>query len=212
VPGGEFKMGSLIKEKGRYQNEGPQRPVKVNAFLLCRTECTRAGWALRGSENRRRSNEDDMPVGNRSWYDCTEWCRKAGLRLPTEAEWEYACRAGTRTAFCHGDSAADLSNYAWYIANSINRAHPAGRKKPNAFGLFDMHGNLWEWCQDTYRTADSSNGADKYALKTSGKASRVTRGGGWNFHARFCRSAYRSGDFPHERSSLLGFRPAFTLP
>jgi formylglycine-generating enzyme required for sulfatase activity len=132
-----------------------------------------------------------------------------GYRLPTEAEWEYACRAGSTTRYSFGDDAADLGAFAWYDGNSDGKTHPVGQKRPNAWGLYDMHGNVWEWCWDAYE-------ADYYSKKPpaadplgpSQAASRVSRGGGWNFSPQNCRSAHRSGGEPGFRGNFLGFRVA----
>jgi len=115
-------------------------------------------------------------------------------RLPTEAEWEYACRAGTTTEYSFGDDEKDLGKYAWYDDNSGRTTHAVGEKLPNGWGLYDMHGNVWEWCSD----AEGS--------------SRVFRGGGWSLGASFCRSAYRFTNVPTRRSSNDGFRLALSSP
>jgi formylglycine-generating enzyme required for sulfatase activity len=127
-------------------------------------------------------------------------------RLPTEAQWEYACRAGTKTRFCSGDADAGLADYTWYDANSGKTTHPVGTKKPNAWGLFDCHGNVWEWCADWY-------GEDYYRKSLwddpTGPvtdAGRVLRGGSWRHSARACRSACRFINFPDYRYDYLGFR------
>ncbi len=213
LPGGRYGMGSPPGEAGRYRSESTPHPVTVKPFLICRTECTRAGWDAAESTGRPLGDGfgSKDPVARVSWEDCVYWCKKAGLRLPTETEREYACRGGTETAFCHGESTADLAAYSWYNANAYQRAHPVGGKKPNAFGLFDMHGNLWEWCRDIYPAKGSSNGPARNPRAAMAKPNRVIRGGGWNFSARDCRSARRSGDPPNIRSGVLGFRPACSL-
>jgi formylglycine-generating enzyme required for sulfatase activity len=176
---------------------------------------------------------DEHPVVNVSWNDVEAFCnalsQKEGLspfstikgqtvsvpdwngpgyRLPTEAEWEYACRAGSQTRYCFGDDEKTLGEYAWYFANSGDRTHPVGEKKPNAFGLHDMHGNVWEWCWDGY-DADyyrQSPAADPRGSDQA--ASRVIRGGSWRFAPHFARSAYRSWYAPVYRFFYLGFRLA----
>jgi len=150
-----------------------------------------------------------------SWNDAVEFCRKLSAvsaekakghryRLPTEAEWEYACRAGSSTAYSFGNDASRLSQFGWFNGNSESSAHPVGEKRPNAWGLHDMHGNVWEWCSDRFgeyrlgRVADPtgpSNGKD-----------RVHRGGAWNIFARDCRSAFRRKVTPNGRGNDLGFR------
>ncbi|MEO2033591.1 MAG: formylglycine-generating enzyme family protein, partial [Planctomycetaceae bacterium] len=155
------------------------------------------------------------PVEQVSWDDAVEFCRKlssraeeksAGwvYRLPTEAEWEYACRAGTTTAYSFGDSEFELGEYAWFRENSNGTTHPVGEKRPNGWGLYDMHGNVWEWCQDWY--ADYPSGALRHPMGPSTGSYRVFRGGSWNFPARYCRSAFRFLHTPVNRYNFLGFR------
>ena len=155
------------------------------------------------------------PVENVSWTDAVEFCRKLSAmpaektaghvyRLPTEAEWEYACRSGTTTAYGFGDDASRLGDYGWFDGNSDSSTHPVGEKKPNAWGLYDMHGNVWEWCQDWYGDYPSGSATDPTGA-TSGSY-RVIRGGSWSNDARYCRSAYRSWRTPEARYNNLGFR------
>ena len=127
-------------------------------------------------------------------------------RLPTEAEWEYACRAGTKTEYSFGDSDSELDEYAWYgKAEALGgTTHPVGEKKPNAWGLHDMHGNVWEWCQDWHGKYPSGPVTDPTG--PSSGSFRVFRGGGWSFISQNCRSAFRSGFSPGSRSHYLGFR------
>jgi formylglycine-generating enzyme required for sulfatase activity len=161
------------------------------------------------------------PVEEVSWEDAVEFCRKlsqlpeekkAGrvYRLPTEAEWEYACRAGSKTAYSFGASSQSLGDYAWFDGNSGSQTHPVGEKKPNAWGLYDMHGNVWEWCSDWY--GDYPKGAVSDPTGPREGSARVFRGGGWDFEAALCRSAFRSGFSPSDRFSYYGFRVALSPP
>ena len=165
IPAGEFVMGSPKTESGR-RNVEVQHPVTLTKpFLLGVHEVTQGQWqAVMGTtpwKGKQYVKEgDDYPATYVSWNDAVEFCRKLsekeGLeyRLPTEAEWEYACRAGTTTAYSFGDDASELGEYAWYRENAWDAgqkyAHTVGQKKPNPWGLYDMHGNVWEWCEDRY--------------------------------------------------------------
>ncbi len=131
------------------------------------------------------------------------------FRLPTEAQWEYACRAGSTTRYCFGDEEGGLGEYAWYVKNSSNKTHPVGEKKPNAWGLYDMGGNVWEWCADWY---DEKYYAVSPTDDPTGPATgsgRVLRGGAWGSPARNCRSAYHVKGSPRGRSIFLGLRVAW---
>jgi len=125
-------------------------------------------------------------------------------RLPTEAEWEYACRAGTTTKYSFGDSKSELGGYAWYDENSGGRTHPVGEKKPNGWGLYDMHGNVWEWCQDWHDDYPSGSATDPTGAASG--SLRVIRGGSWFYYSDYCRSASRDRLTPDFRSDFLGFR------
>lgn len=168
---------------------------------------------------------DECPVENVSWEDAQEFIRKVNrtegknvYRLPTEAEWEYAARAGSTTAFANGDMTqgscdpvdTNLNAMGWYCGNSGSKPHQVKKKKPNVWGVYDMHGNVYEWCQDWYGSYP-----DKPVIDPKGPdlgSSRVFRGGAWNLYARFCRSAHRGYDRPGDRGAGLGFRLARSLP
>jgi formylglycine-generating enzyme required for sulfatase activity len=148
-----------------------------------------------------------------SWNDAREFIEKLNqmektetYRLPTETEWEYACRAGSTSEWCFGDNEAELREYAWYGANSGHKIHPVGQKKPNAWGLYDMHGNVWEWCQDWYGEYPAGPVTDPTGPATG--EYRVLRGGSWGFIAGFTRSAIRVNLNPGDRSNSFGFRVA----
>ena len=150
----------------------------------------------------------DLPVHSVSWVDCQEFCRKAGLKLPTEAQWEYACRAETTGP--HGGT-GKLEDMAWLDENSQGKAHPVGQKQPNGFGLHDMQGNVWEWCEDVSKEIFFSTlpAAGVDPVRSSGSEFRVARGGSWVDVASDCRSSNRAGTYPFIRSSRNGFRAAF---
>jgi formylglycine-generating enzyme required for sulfatase activity len=155
------------------------------------------------------------PVEQVSWEDAVEFCRKlselpeekaAGrvYRLPTEAQWEYACRAGTTTEYSFGNDAESLGDYAWYESNSGEHTHPVGEKRANPWGLYDMHGNVWEWCSDWY--GEYPEGPVTDPVGASSGSFRVFRGGSWDFTAESCRSACRCGYVPSSRIDFNGFR------
>lgn len=155
----------------------------------------------------------ENPVKTVSWDDAVEFCRRlselpaekaAGnvYRLPTEAEWEYACRAGTDSKFSSGDDDSDLGDYAWFAQNSGNKTHPVGGKKPNAWGLYDMHGNVWEWCQDW--ADDIPNGAVTDPAGPASGSYRVFRGGNSGSPAARCGSAIRGRYYPSVRDDFTG--------
>jgi formylglycine-generating enzyme required for sulfatase activity len=211
---GEFKMGSPSDEEGRYSDEGPVHHVNIgNAFYMGKYEVTQKQWREIMGDNPSHFKGDDLPVDKVSWNEVQEFIKKLNekegtdkYRLPSEAEWEYACRAGTTTRYSFGDDESELDDYAWYSENSDGKTHPVGQKKPNSWGLYDMHGNVWEWVQDSWH--DSYNGApaDGSAWEGDG-ADRVIRGGCWNDPAGYCRSAARDCNDPHSGLSYaVGFR------
>ena len=217
IPAGKFTMGSPENEKGRYDREGPLHMVTITSpFYLGMYEVTQAQWkAVMGNNpSEYRDCGEGCPVEKVSWKDVQEFINKLnqieGLnkyRLPTEAEWEYACRAGTTTRFNFGDDAAVLDQYAWYGGNSGKQPHPVGQKKPNAWGLYDMYGNIMELVQDrwgeNYPPASVTD-----PTGTSSGASRVVRGGSWSDFPYSVRSAYRSRHSPDCWHDDLGFRLA----
>ncbi|MCD6404609.1 MAG: formylglycine-generating enzyme family protein [Planctomycetes bacterium] len=204
IPAGEFMMGSPSNESGRGSDEGPQHRVRLTKpFYLGKYEVTQREWRKVMGSNPSGFKGDRNPVEQVSWNDCREFVDKAGLRLPTEAEWEYACRAGSSTRFSFDDN-----SYAWYDGNSEDKTHPVGQKKPNAWGLFDMHGNVWEWCADWYGNYSSGRVTDSQG--PSSGSSRVLRGGSWYDFSQICRSANRSYGSPDGTNHCLGFRVART--
>jgi len=233
IPAGEFMMGSRLsaEEVHRrwpggapewYEHEHPRHRVRITRpFYMGACEVTQEQWsAVMGSKpwsgRLCRGRSVDAPANYISWNDAQEFCRRlsaiAGrpVRLPTEAEWEYACRAGSTTAYCFGDDPRRLGEYAWYRGNAWdldeNYPHGVARKRPNAWGLYDMHGNVWEWCQDWYAW-------DYYARSpsadpkgpTNGKE-RVLRGGSWVDVPGYCRSALRLSIHPNYSDNDRGFR------
>jgi formylglycine-generating enzyme required for sulfatase activity len=151
-----------------------------------------------------------------SWNDAVEFCRRLSARdgktyrLPTEAEWESACRAGTTTAYYTGDGEAALGEAGWYAGNSREKTHPVAQKKPNAWGLYDMHGNVWQWCSDWYGDYPQADATDPTGAAQG--SSRVVRGGSWNNLTQSCRAAHRSNDAPDDRRHSIGFRVCLGVP
>jgi formylglycine-generating enzyme required for sulfatase activity len=206
--------GVLMRDEpaaGPEEEGGGRGYVSIRSFLLSRTPCTQAAWDRIGGTDMRQWKGPDLPVERVGWNDCTEWCRKAGLRLPSETEWEYACRAGTDTVYFFGNSDSDLDDHAWFSRNSDGRTHPVGAKPPNAFGLFDMGGNVWEWCEDGWHEHFSNAPADGSARRDSDPDKRVVRGGSWESSLQSCRSASRGGRRIGLHDNSQGFRPACSL-
>jgi formylglycine-generating enzyme required for sulfatase activity len=213
---GKFMMGSSDSEQGRLGNEGPQHEVVITKpFYMGVTEVTQAQYEAVMGTNPSAFKGPMNPVESVSWDEAVEFCRRLSektgktVRLPTEAEWEYACRAGTTTAFSFGDADSALGDYAWYSANSGNKTHPVGRKKPNAWGLYDMHGNVAEWCQD-FQGGYAAGAVTDPAGPGSG-TSRVLRGASWRTNPDYCRSASRNYRTPDSRGNYCGFRVAVSV-
>jgi formylglycine-generating enzyme required for sulfatase activity len=242
IPPGEFEMGSSqeevirLLEEARQQNaptsygervpaEAPKHRVKITKpFYLGLCEVTQEQYVrLMGKNPSKFQGVPNRPVEQLDWSNAMEFCRKlselppeksagAVYRLPTDAEWEYACRAGTTTRYSFGDDAAMLDRYAWFSNNSGGSTQAVGQLRANAFGLFDMHGNVWEWCADWYDPGYYANSpADDPSGPTSG-ANRLGRGGSWREYAERCRAAYRLNFMPDNRFHSLGFRVSRGLP
>ncbi len=231
VPGGAFVMGSPNTELDRNANEGPVHSVALGGFWMGKYEVTQAQWkavmagsnpsGFQGGQNGvpAGTNTDNRPVETVSWNDVQAFIIALNtatgktFRLPSEAEWEYACRAGNHvppTRFYWGDDLgyAEIGNYAWYDGNSGLQTHDVGGKSANAFGLFDMSGSVWDWCQDWYHDSYAGAPPDGSAWELPTGLFRVTRGGGWNDGGGNCRSANRDGDNPAGAGGILGFRLA----
>lgn len=201
IPSGTFQMGSNDSD-----SEKPVHEVAVNSFLISKFEVTQGVWQkVIGSNPSKFKKGDNYPVEQVSWDDCQEFCKKAELRLPTEAEWEYATRAGTTTKYYWGDK--DDGDYMWCAANSGSTTHPVGEKKPNGFGLYDISGNVWEWCQDWYEEGYYKNSPKDNPQGPSEGQDRVLRGGSWGTNGVNCRSGVRAWGVPSGRYNLMfGFR------
>jgi formylglycine-generating enzyme len=249
IPPGKFSMGSPRAEKGHIDDEGPVHVTLTHGFWLSKYEVTQHEWQTAMQTTPWSSGDhvkegNDYPATYVNWNESMKFCQKlteierqsgrlpTGWKytLPTEAQWEYACRAGTTTRFSFGDKDADLDEYAWFRKNALDAgkkfAHQVGQKKANPWGLCDMHGNVWEWCLDCYSPklpggtdpgvsvggkllTGKPGGAEgqlvEVEVRTDG---RVNRGGCWGIAVRGCRSAMRNGDPPDSRDESLGFRVA----
>jgi formylglycine-generating enzyme required for sulfatase activity len=219
---GNFLMGSPQTESGRYGSEGPQHSVTISRpFALSINEITFAEYdAFAKATGRQLPNDkgwgrDDRPVIYVSWEDATAYAAwlseqtEQQYRLPTEAEWEYAGRAGSATMYSFGDGASQLHEYAWYRENSESKSHPVRKRKPNAWGLYDMHGNVYEWVEDDWHDDYEGAPPDGKAWKDEPKgADRVIRGGSWYSVALLCRAANRNDGSPGNRDFRVGFRLA----
>lgn len=227
VPGGRFCMGSPESEEGSYDWERPSHEVQVPDFYLGRYPVTNEEYGGFLRENPgvkepkywtdRRFNSPWQPVVGVSWEDARRYAAWAGLRLPSEAEWEYACRAGTRTRYYTGNAEKDpgsspgqaLDRAGWYDKNSGGKLHPVGEKEPNSFGLYDMHGNVWEWVADDWHENYQGAPDDGRAwIDKPRGVSRVLRGGAFFLDLRYVRCAYRYRDDPGYRYRNIGFRCA----
>ena len=204
IPAGSFMMGD--------QQFGPVHQVTISKdYYLGKEPVTQSLWASLMGDNPSNLRGADKPVEQVSWDDCQKFISRLNslekeyeFRLPTEAEWEYACRAGSVDKFCFGDSVSQLGDYAWYNANSESQTQPVGKKKPNAWGLHDMHGNVWEWCQDWYGDYSAEAVTDPQGI--SAGSLRVNRGGSWRYDPDFMRSALRNSNPPGFRCRCIGFR------
>jgi len=211
VPAGSFRMGS---DKGS-DEEKPVHEVKIpKPFYMGKYEVTQEQWQAVMGASPSKFKGAKNPVDSVSWNDCQAFLKKLDERvrrgtfaLPTEAEWEYACRAGSKTEYCFGDDDGQLGEYAWHMRNSGKRTHPVGEKKPNPLGLFDVHGNVWEWCEDVWHDTYQGAPNDGSAWVEGGDQDvRVLRGGAWLFSAKSCWSAARTGYSPGSRWSNAGVR------
>lgn len=218
IPAGTFQMGSPQFEIGHEENESPVHRVTISRdFYLGKYEVTQAQWAAVMGGNPSTEANPNYPVNKVSWQDSQEFLRrlnelteKSGFRLPSEAEFEYACRAGSTDSTYFGDnpSEAALAEFAWYRQNSDGELHRVGLLKPNAWGLYDMLGNVWEWCQDWYGfySADSQRDPQGFA---SGME-KVFRGASWMARPEWIRCADRGKFAPDSRRNTGGFRVAFS--
>ena len=214
VTGGTFTMGATAEMIGPDGDEKPTHQVMLSSYYMGETEVTQALWTAVMGSNPSRFKGDDLPVESVSWNDCQTFLAKLNaltgrtFRLPTEAEWEYAARGGSKSSGTPYSGSSNLDEVAWYKGNSGSKTHPVKTKKANELGLYDMSGNVWEWCQD-WKGSYSSSAQTNPTGPASGSY-RVPRGGGWNFDASCCRSSYRFNIAPGDGIYCLGFRLALS--
>lgn len=214
IPAGEFMMGSPSGENGRSNDESPIHKVIIEySFYMGKYPVTQKQWEKVMGNNPSKFKGEDRPVESVSCEDVHEFVKKLNekegankYRLPSEAEWEYACRAGKQTRYSFGDDEPKLGDYAWYSNNSEAKTHPVGKKKPNSWELYDMQGNVWEWVQDKWHGNYEGAPSDDSVWENEVGSDRIGRGGSWHNDAGLCRSAYRGRLYPESCGSNLGFR------
>ena len=221
LPGGTFTMGD-DKEVDATPHEVVLSSFYIDKHLVTQTEYQRVM-----GKNPSRWKAVENPVEQVRWSDAVRYCNTRsgldglnpcydlqtwecnfdanGYRLPTEAEWEYACRAGTKTAYSFGDSPSQLKDYAWFKDNSGSKPHPVAQKKPNLWGLYDMHGNVWEWCNDFYKVDYYQESPQENPKGPKTGETKVVRGGAWKFSADSCRSGYRYNEDPGYVDACFGY-------
>ena len=224
VPGGQFSMGS---NNGK-DDEKPVHSVRLSPFLIDSCEVTQEDFLKLMRKDPSHFKGSNRPVEQISWADAALYCNSRsraegfepcyneetgacdfddnGYRLPTEAEWEYACRAGNAGDYCFGDNPKSMNLYAWYAENANGKTQPVGQKRPNAWGIYDMHGNVMEWCNDVYSQDYYANSieTDPKGPPETPKSKFVLRGGAWNREDKACRSSYRIGEYPGQLDGCFG--------
>jgi formylglycine-generating enzyme required for sulfatase activity len=223
IPAGELTMGD---ESGE-EDEKPAHKVQISAFYMDKFEVTQKAYKALMGKSPAKFEGDDRPVERASWTFAAKYCNMRslkegvkpcynpetfecdfsadGYRLPTEAEWEYACRAGTATRFSFGGDSSKLAEFAWFKANAANATHPVGQKPPNPWGLCDMHGNVAEWCHDHYGESHYAKAEGKDPKGPPSGEDRVLRGGSWRDSAGSCRSSARRGEAPGLADVCFGY-------
>ena len=211
VSGGTFTMGGTSEQGSDiYDDEKPTHSVTLSSYYVCKYEVTQALWRAVMGSNPSNFKGDNLPVENVSWDDCQTFINRLNsytgrnFRLPTEAEWEFAARGGNYSRHYKYSGSNYIGDVAWYGDNSGNRTHPVGTKQPNELGLYDMSGNVYEWCSDWYGSYSSYSQSNPTGPNSG--SFRVLRGGSWRGSARFCRSSDRSSGSPGGRDYDLGLR------
>ena len=214
VEGGTFIMGATAEQKNTEKREEPAHSVTLSSFYIGKYEVTQSLWKAVMGSNPSHFEGDNLPVENVSWNDCQTFLRKLNamtgknFRLPTEAEWEFSARGGNLSRGYQYSGSKKIDDVAWYRNNSGSKTHNVGTKAPNELGIYDMSGNVWEWCQDWKGSYSSS--AQTNPKGPSSGSYRVIRCGGWGSSARFCRVANRSSSSPDDWDCYLGLRLALS--
>ena len=211
VSGGTFTMGATSEQgSDAFDDEKPTHSVTLSSYYICKYEVTQALWRAVMGSNPSNFKGDNLPVVWVSWNDCQTFINRLNsytgrnFRLPTEAEWEFAARGGNYSRHYKYSGSNYISDVAWYGDNSGKRTHPVGTKQANELGLFDMSGNVWEWCSDWYDWYSSYSQSNPTGPNS--ESNRVFRGGSWDFVSRGCRSSYRDGGLPGFSRDDLGLR------
>lgn len=211
VSNGTFTMGGTSEQgSDAYDDEKPTHNVTLSSYYICKYEVTQALWRAVMGSNPSNFKGDNLPVECVSWNDCQTFINRLNsytgrnFRLPTEAEWEFAARGGNYSRHYKYSGSNYIGDVAWYDDNSGNRTHPVGTKQPNELGLYDMSGNVYEWCSDWYGSYSSYSQSDPTGPNSG--SYRVERGGGWSYYARFCRSSIRYVYAPGNSCNCLGLR------
>lgn len=214
VEAGTFRMGSPRNEPDRFQNENQHRVTLTNDYYIGKYPVTQAQWLSLMEKNPSHFQGDNRPVDSVSWVDCQNFIEKLNdytsknFRLPTEAEWEFAARGGNNSNGYMFSGSDNIDDVAWYIGNSQYQTHPVGLKLPNELGIYDMNGNILEWCNDRYGEYPRGRVVDPTGPESGHY--RVLRGGAWNFNAANCRIAHRGNSFPSRGWHFTGFRLVIT--
>ena len=210
VEGGTFTMGATSEMETPYDDEKPSHQVTLSSYYIGETEVTQALWKAVMGRNPSDFKGDDLPVEQVSWNDCQTFISKLNaltgknFRLPTEAEWEFAARGGNQSRHTQYSGSSRFDDVAWYEDNSDDKPHPVKTKQPNELGIYNMSGNVWEWCQDW--NGDYSSNAQTNPTGASSGAQRVIRGGSWSYPPSSCRSLNRDYCAPEDSYSDLGLR------
>ena len=211
VSGGTFTMGATSEQgSDADSDEKPTHSVTVSSFYICKYEVTQALWKAVMGSNPSNWKGDNLPVERVSWDDCQTFIRKLNaltgknFRLPTEAEWEFAARGGNNSRGYKYAGSNNIGDVAWYDGNSGNKTHTVGTKSPNELGIYDMSGNVWEWCQDWYGSYSSASQTNPTGASSG--SNRVLRGGSWRYYAGHCRSSFRNSSAPAGRNDDDGLR------